>query len=147
VGYRQWWFPAAGLLIVVVGIGQLLYRRFYPAASRWRRVLPYIYTCLAIAWTGVAFAVTYGDYRDTVKRLGDGRYTTVEGPVTAFKPMPREGHADESFAVHGRLYRYSDYRVSACFNNTQSHGGPIRQGLVVRIADINGCIARLEVCR
>jgi hypothetical protein len=61
--------------------------------------------------------------------------------------MPVTGHAMESFEVAGHCYSYSDYVVVAGFNNTQSHGGPIRNGLRVRIADIDGQIARLEVAR
>jgi len=37
--------------------------------------------------------------------------------------------------------------VTAGFNNTLSHGGPIHEGLRVRIADVDGAIARLEIAR
>jgi len=53
----------------------------------------------------------------------------------------------ERFVVNGHHYEYSDYVVSAGFNNTQSHGGPIREGITVRIADVRGKIARLEIAR
>ena len=61
--------------------------------------------------------------------------------------MPHQGHSLESFEVNGHRFAYSDYIVTAGFNNTQSHGGPIREGLQVRIVAVDGRIARLEVAR
>jgi hypothetical protein len=53
----------------------------------------------------------------------------------------------ESFTVNGHHYRYSDSVVTAGFNNTQPHGGPIREGMTVRITNFGGQIARLEIAR
>jgi hypothetical protein len=63
-----------------------------------------------------------------------GQYSTVEGTVTNFHPMPYSGHQNETFSVDGMQFSYSDYVLIPCFNNTSSHGGPIREGLRVRIA-------------
>jgi hypothetical protein len=65
--------------------------------------------------------------------------------VRNFKPMPYAGHAEESFDVAGVPFRYSDYQVSVGFNNTASHGGPIREGLPVRISFVGNTILRLEI--
>jgi hypothetical protein len=40
---------------------------------------------------------------------------------------------------------YSDYVVTAGFNNSTSHGGPIMAGLPVRIAYYKGEILRIDV--
>jgi hypothetical protein len=74
-----------------------------------------------------------------------GRYSVVEGTVANFRPMPYSGHQDESFSVDGVQFSYSDYVIVPCFNNTASHGGPIREGLGVRIAYSDNCILKLEV--
>lgn len=74
-----------------------------------------------------------------------GQYSVVEGIVTDFHPMPYSGHQMETFSVNGVQFSYSDYVIVPCFNNTASHGGPIRQGLHVRIAYSGDCILRLEV--
>jgi hypothetical protein len=50
--------------------------------------------------------------------------------------MPYQGHQEECFSVGDRTFRYSDYEPTAGFNNTASHGGPIRGGLAGRIAYI-----------
>jgi hypothetical protein len=76
-----------------------------------------------------------------------GQYSTVEGTVTNFHPMPFSGHQDETFSVNGMQFSYSDYVLIPCFNNTSSHGGPIHEGLRVRIAYSGNCILKLEVSR
>ena len=74
-----------------------------------------------------------------------GQYSTVEGTVTNFHPMPYSGHQNETFSVDGMQFSYSDYVLIPCFNNTSSHGGPIHEGLRVRIAYSGNCILKLEV--
>ena len=76
------------------------------------------------------------------------QFTILEGKVLDFKPMPYTGHAEESFTLHGVSFRYSDYDKSKCgFRNTASHGGPIHEGLQVRISARNGRIFKLEVAK
>jgi hypothetical protein len=98
-------------------------------------------------WTVVTFAATYYDYISLREALEIGQVTVVEGIVTDFKPMPYEGHANERFCVQGNCFEYSDYGITAGFNNTSSHGGPIKNGLNVRVSFCDNEIARLEVRR
>jgi hypothetical protein len=79
--------------------------------------------------------------------LRTGRYEVVEGTVTDFVPMPKEGDTKGQFVVNGHHYQHSDHLVTRGINNTQSQSGPIRAGLRVRIADVGGKIARLEIAR
>jgi hypothetical protein len=44
-------------------------------------------------------------------------------------------------------FSYPDYTVTCGFNNTASRGGPIREGLQVRIHYVDQLILRLEVAR
>lgn len=74
-----------------------------------------------------------------------GQYSVAEGPVADFHPMPYSGHQMETFSVNGVQFSYSDYVIVPCFNNTAPHGGPIHQGLRVRIAYSGDCILKLEV--
>jgi hypothetical protein len=59
--------------------------------------------------------------------------------------MPKSGHKMESFTVNGVKFEYSDFVVTPGFNNATSHGGPIREGLPVRISHIDNTILKLEV--
>jgi hypothetical protein len=91
-------------------------------------------------------------YLEAKRMLRGGRCQIVEGRVEHFVPMPYQGHAVESFDVRGVSFLYSTYEVTPCFNHTSSHGGPIREGLQVRIsygkfANIpeNNCVLKLEI--
>jgi hypothetical protein len=84
----------------------------------------------------------YASARETYAK---GEYATVEGEVSDFHPMPYSGHQNETFGVNGVQFSYSDYVVNPCFNNTASHGGPVREGMRVRIAYSGDCILKLEV--
>jgi hypothetical protein len=79
--------------------------------------------------------------------LREGQYSVVEGPVTDFVPMPYEGQSQENFAVNGHRFSYSDYSMTAGLRNAASHGGPIREGLYVRISYSGNLILRLEVAQ
>lgn len=148
-GYRQWWFPAFGLIFVAIGLGIVIYHRRNPSPgrSRWSRVFPYLFAGFAVFWVSVSFVGTFSEYWELRQALRSGQFKVVEGKVVDFVPMPAQGHAMEKFTVNGHRYEFSDYVVTAGFNNTQSHGGPIREGLIVRIADVRGKIARLEIAR
>lgn len=79
--------------------------------------------------------------------LRSGNYTVVEGTVADFTPKLKYGQGDvESFRVDGHYYAYTDFRGGRSgFQQTSAVGGPIREGLQVRIHDVAGEIARLEI--
>ncbi len=148
-GYRQWWFPMFGLIFVVIGLSMLIYQRKIPSDRRSlrSRVLPYFFTGFAVFWVAITFIGTFSDYWELRHALRSGQFEVVEGKVVDFVPMPPRGYAMERFTVNGHHYEFADNVITAGFNNTQSHGGPIREGLIVRIADVRGKIARLEIAR
>jgi hypothetical protein len=147
-GWRYWWFPAIGLIFVMIGVAMPLMIRTGAFRSKplfIKRWLPRLFLGFAIVWTTATFFVTFFDYRSSVSALKENRAEMIEGPVTDFHPMPYSGHVDESFVVNGVKFEYSDYGVTAGFNNTTSHGGPIREGLMVRIWHHRGRILRLDI--
>jgi hypothetical protein len=148
-GYKSAGFPAFGLIFVVLGILLVVFRRKLPrwnTRSRLARIIfPYGFLCCAVLWTLVAFISTYSDYRNALRARATDTARVVEGPVTNFVPMPVTGHALERFCVSDVCFNYSDYAVTAGFNRTRSHGGPIREGLPVRITYLGNTIIKLEV--
>jgi len=147
-GWRYWWFPAIGLVFVAIGLALPTRMRTGvigkppPFMKRW---FPRVFVGFAVLWTSASFLATFVEYRTSVSALKENSAEMVEGIVTDFHPMPYSGHANESFVVNGVKFEYSDYRVTAGFNNTASHGGPIREGLVVRIWHFKGRILRLDI--
>lgn len=147
-GFRQWTFSVVGLMLVAAGLAirplvrMGVIRPQYPWMMKW---FPRLFVGFAIFWTVTSFAATFGDYRRAVSAMQNNRAEVVEGVVTQFKPMPYTGHAMESFLVQGVKFEYSDYIITAGFNTTTSHGGPIREGLPVKIWHLGGEILRLEI--
>jgi len=76
-----------------------------------------------------------------------GKSAVVEGVVQNFRPAPTIGPARESFSVGGVLFSYNALDDTSCFHDTPFHGGPIREGLDVRIHYYGSCIQRVEVLR
>jgi hypothetical protein len=64
--------------------------------------------------------------------------------VEDFRAM-RQGRNWESFTVAGQKFSYSDFDLEPGFNTSRARGGPIDEGVVVRITHRHGKILRLEV--
>ncbi|SRR5579871_513940 len=99
-----------------------------------------LFTVMTLSPAGVSDM--YARARDSYVK---GDYLIAEGSVVNFHPMPYSGHQNETFSVNGVEFSYSDYVIVPCFSNTASHGGPIREGLRVRIAYSGNCILKLEI--
>lgn len=64
-------------------------------------------------------------YNKLMNAYESGQYEIVEGYVENFKPMPYEGHSNESFEINGVEFSYSDYEITSGYHNAKSHGGVI----------------------
>jgi hypothetical protein len=79
--------------------------------------------------------------------LEQGSYQRVEGVVTGFRPGRADSHPPEEFDVDGHHFRYAPADQFYGFNTVAGEGGPIHEGARVRIADVDGIIARLEIAK
>ena len=147
-GYKDWTFPAFGLIFIAAGIFAWW---FGPTRLRgWTRLSPFargvFCSCwigFAILWTLTSFLSTYADYRSLRREFEEGRFQVVEGVVTQFEPET-SGHKRERFCVQEKCFEYSTWLVQAGFNRSNADGGPIRLGLPVRVSHVNGRIVKLE---
>ena len=153
-GYSTWWFPAFGLIFVCAGRTAGIQTRaraetdaFRRLKGRARTAFSWYFFNFAVVWTLGSFATTYAQYQSEAKALHGGSHNVVEGPIKSFAPMPYAGHSEESFVVADRRFSYSDYLVTPGFHNTSSHGGPIEDGLYVRVTYIGNLIVRLEIAQ
>jgi hypothetical protein len=136
-GY-DWRLPAVGILFLIAGATLVwMGRRF--------RSTGYVLVGFASLWTLVIFSTTFREYLALQRAYRKGQYSVVEGRVEDFRPVPYDGHQEECFSVQDMRFCYSDFGPTAGFNNTASHGGPIRPRLAVRVAYIDSHILRLEV--
>lgn len=152
-GYQIWRFPAFGLIFVAIGaiaVATVIHRNSLPfpgwsGQPRKSKVFSYSFLAFGVFWTVATTSLTYQQYSKLANATRNGTAKVVEGQVTDFTPMPYGGHALESFCVSGACFEYSDYVITTGFNNTSSHGGPIRAGLPVRVTYVGGTIVKLEI--
>ena len=141
---------------MVIGTGLVVLQRRGPGKlglllwpARWQRPFPYIFLGFAVLWTTIASVAVFGGWTSTWLAETRGQLAVVSGPVENFHPMPVEGHDSERFTVSNVHFAYSDYVVTAGFNQSSSHGGPIREGLQVRISydgpSADATIVKLEI--
>jgi hypothetical protein len=140
-GFRAWWafvpfvgVAAIGLVVSAVSAGAL-------------RRMGQVCALVAMLFAIIAEYGAYRDYRGLKFAVEQQRFTTVEGTVVDFVPGGSDGHPPESFCVSGHCYSYSPAMISADFNRVSGRGGAVRAGQTVRIADVEGRIARLEIER
>jgi hypothetical protein len=141
------WFPAyAGSAFAMTFLFGILY---WLCKGIFKRKLDIAISILAaiflLFWLAAVVGGQLSDYLTLSHAYKSGRCELVEGVVTNFAPMPPAGHKDETFQVNGKSFAYSSFSVTAGFNKTACHGGPIKDGLKVRIWHLKGEIARLDV--
>jgi hypothetical protein len=142
-GYGAWWFPAIGLVLVLVGGLLVLNPTLAILVGIWGRqkLFSRVFLGFSVLWTVMTFGITYNEYRAATTALKEGRYSIAEGPVANFVSGPKQ----ESFTVGNRSFSYSDDIVTTGFRHTASHGGPIHEGLYVRVMYVGNLILRLEI--
>jgi hypothetical protein len=148
-----WSFLVPGILFIGMGVAVLTKQIVLP--TRLPPRLPpksvtrgaWFFLVLPVLWTAGAAATMARDYFRFKGALVHNEAQTLEGRVTNFRPMPWSGHPMESFSVCGVTFSYSDFIETGAFNNARSHGGPIREGLWVRVSHVGNNIVRLELGR
>jgi len=138
----EWWWPAIGLVIFAVGIFLI---KFVSRERLNAKIAGWIMVVFGPIFTIVVYSSVNSMWSDWQRAYEGGYYSTVEGVVQDFKPMPYEGHQEECFRVQSQNFCYSDFIVQPGFRQSASHGGPIREGLPVRIAYRDGQILRLDI--
>jgi hypothetical protein len=153
-GWTTWPSIPFGLVFVVIGALFLLRPPWLKMRDGKPPSRPFsiFFFGFSVIWTSIAAYSTWHDYSEVMDAAREGRLQTVEGKVEKFVPMPWSGHALESFCVKNACFSYSDYLETTGFHNTASHGGPIHEGLNVRISYLPGgavpgsnTIVKLEV--
>ena len=146
-GFAAWWVPAFSFIFVllsagiVMGLPGLRWGQRSPVSDRFALGFTVLLTLLA-------FGVTFADYRGAVSKLRHGKYEIVNGPVTHFTKLPKWGwQKAETFVVDGHRFTYYGYIVSAGFHQMASQGGPIHDGLYVRVTYSGSQILRLEIAQ
>jgi hypothetical protein len=143
---------AISVVVLVAAVAALIVwrRRARPSGLRAAIASPIPLICvaaIAAAPLVILFVVLEASLLSGLQNaLASGRYLVVEGPIQDFVPGDRGGHQYERFSVvtGGRTHSYW-YTHGQSEPGFHRSAGPMRAGMHVRIADVDGHIARLEV--
>lgn len=147
--YWRWQLPEYFLfaLFVVVALYAVYSQRILPGRYRVLLVVVVVFYGAVIFYRSVIFWSRFHKIFHYV-----GSYQVVEGTVQNYHLAVVSGSHIERFQVNGVSFAYANQGTPQCFHRTADGGGPIREGLQVRIgyAQIDrvfdpACIVRLEV--
>lgn len=144
-GFHTWTFSLFGLAPVAIGLAGVLALRNDPNERyrRFARTGAPIAMIFGLLWTIGVFTTVEREYRGLSTALSDHSYLPVEGVVSDYTPEGASGRPSESWSVSGHRYVVSRYTMTSAFSTP----GIVKAGERVRIADVDGMIARLEIAR
>lgn len=150
VRFSNYLFILPGLVIFLVGVVTYIFRDHFSNPFRKKPMpqrFPFFLLLFGALWMQLSGLSLYAQYETAEHAIRTGKAATVTGQVVRFKPMPYLGHGMESFCISDTdaCFSYSDYVVTPGFNQTSTHGGPIQQGLPVRVTYDGNTILKLEV--
>lgn len=146
--YQGTYFPLAGLILIGIACAGTRMKTFSRDAlgetvvTRGTRGSKALLVC-AMLWTLVTGALVFGSHSSLVAALNTERFTVVEGQVERMQEADVLRKRPEIWRVGGRTYQLFDARESEGFNSS----GVVPSGSYVRIADVGGIIARLELAK
>jgi|SRR5690242_13274074 len=141
-GYRLWYVPVVGgLATIALGTVTELSGRGSKAGSPLARAA--VWLTLSGVVSVVLLVSTFRQYANLRDALRQGTYLTVQGAAENFRAAV-DGHF-ESFDVAGHHFAYASSFLTNAYNRSKPHGGLVMEGTHVRIADVGGEIARLEI--
>ena len=149
VWYPGWWIFAIGILCLLTGLGVIFFGdtapldSLIPRSMQQRVIIPFLICVFGSVWIGAGI-INRSSFASLRAADRDGSAEVVEGIVEQYV-LTSKGHSKETFVVGNRYFAYSDYDSGAGFHQTRARGGPITEGLRVRIAHVDGRIVRLEI--
>lgn len=143
---RQLVFLVGSLAIFAIVAAAEQYNRRFPAPGLFKRppfgaagTVVGIFLLIYAALTGLTMIPSMWLSR----QLAGGQGEVIEGPVTIYLEVA--SGKNECISVADRQFCYSDWVITPGFNRTRAMGGPMRNGLQVRLSAIGNTIVRVEV--
>lgn len=129
------------ILFVFIGIGiswfNIKYNKSTSPKKKFTIVFGFIFSGFALLIVLLTLPSSISTRTKTNQIFENKEYQVIEGTIENFHPMPHSGHDMESFTINDVYFEYSDFVIHYGFNNTASHGEPIkRNGQQVRLSYI-----------
>jgi len=154
-GQFQWWPSIGGITSIlicafIIVIDRMQIRKqgtsYIPSKIR---IFGYGGILISIAWLFSFGIIPYRQYQECQYLLQTGVFSIVEGRVEHFQPgSGAQGQPPERFDVQNVKFEYKDNPVDCGFSQTSGQGGPVKNGLYVKISYIPrdpNTILRLEI--
>lgn len=145
-GYRYWWLPSIGIGLAIAFSLCASLKKILPISQK-KILLLRLGSAFCLLWSIILFISTYSDYAHMRNSLMAGNYKILEGTIMDFVPQAEGDHEPESFRINGHHLSYSFSTITAGFNQTRTHNGPIHEGQKARLAVVGDEIARVEIVK
>ena len=145
----DWWWWLLGIIVGYAGLlfALLVFRRAQPKV----RLLAGI-GFLLVSMVGMNFLMdSHFLQRRALSEVAAGKARTVEGTIANFEPDTggQGGTAIDTFRIGDEGFSYSNSIHRAGFKQTRMNGGPLREGMTVRITYVemrdHTAITKVEV--
>jgi hypothetical protein len=145
---------AIGAIAFLTGITGIFFPERTECLFEKKLAGPIYWTVWGVIWLLVSFLAWKIGKFDMEHLLNDyqsGQYQVAEGVVHVTHEQPFDGHsAGDKITVGGHEFEVNYFGASLGYNRTISHGGVLREGVVVRLHYdngnyLNGVIMKVEI--
>ncbi|HEY0997806.1 MAG TPA: hypothetical protein VGD77_17585 [Gemmatimonadaceae bacterium] len=148
VPFPGWPLTLGGVVAALLGVALLRVFRGATSAASGARMSGLVLTIFGVTWTAVFGLGSWVHQWQLRAALDDGDFRVVAGTVY---DQPVGAEDEDSWMVEGdsvsAWYHYEGPLEGAGFRREGPGAGGLHDGSRVRIVDVNGRIARLEVAR
>jgi hypothetical protein len=149
VAFPAWPVSLVGLGVAAAGVGLGAYFRQRKITSAVARTAVTSAIIFGVSWTLLVGGGLYAQHGQLRRALDEGSFVRVEGIVYDTPPGAIQNAQADSWVVEAgtiaHWYHYDSSPLSVGYRRQGPGTGGLRDGARVRIADIGGRIARVEV--
>ena len=149
--FPAWPVALVGLAVAALGVGLGSYFRRRGVTSAAARMVVTSAIIFGVSWALLVGGGLYAQHGQLRSALAEGSFVRVEGVVYDKPPGAADGANVGSWVVEAgskaHWYRYDRSPLSIGYRRRAPGTGGLRDGARVRIADVGGHIARIEVER
>lgn len=148
--FAAWFvFTPLGILLAALFIELVRRRRAirgFVASPRDPRMAGFLLASVALVGvTGYQLRAYFAEETSLVHVLNTGQARIVEGEITDYTPQAWTGRPLESFRVGGERFSFDGFGATPAYHKRVRNGGPLREGMRVRLFEFRGNILRVEV--
>ena len=149
--FPAWPVTSIGLLVAALGVGLGAYFRQRAITSPVARTVVTSAIIFGVSWALLVGGGLYAQHGQLRRALAEGSVVRVEGVVYDAPQGTARDNDGKSWVVEtgttAHWYRYDGSPLAVGYHRRAPGTGGLRNGARVRIADIGGRIARVEVER